>query len=184
MAHSPLIHETIEYKHSVPVTTRTFDQCINSRDMKYIGGHTVSSESVDTKVYVYNENISDWEIDRGTIPEYNEISQFKIETHIIFEYRQDKQNLTVNEFDSMTTDLIKELESNNMIIFSRDFVYNTNTIELGVITSCKEIASKLISVNLKDFSNLGVCKIYLRGDDNEQEVVWDGKQKPELPAYT
>jgi hypothetical protein len=51
----------------------------------------------------------------------------------------------VNEFDSMTTDLIKELESNNMIIFSRDFVYNTNTIELGVITSCKEIASKLMS---------------------------------------
>lgn len=83
MAHSPLIHETIEYKHSVPVTTRTFDHHINSRDIKYIGGRTVSSESVDTKVYVYNEKISDWEIDRGTIPEYNEILHFKFSMVLI-----------------------------------------------------------------------------------------------------
>lgn len=83
MAHSPLIHETIEYKRSVPVTTRTFDHCINSRDMKYIGEYTVSSESVETKVYVYNENISDWEIDRGQFRKITNSHNSKSK-HILF----------------------------------------------------------------------------------------------------
>ena len=93
--------------------------------------------------------------------ESDEPLQFKIKTFIIFEYGQDKQNLTLNEFDAMTTHFIEELESINVTIFSRSLGYKGNTIELGVIAPDNTITSELIRFYSKGFKNLGVNKILI-----------------------
>jgi hypothetical protein len=156
MIENSLIGDTvIEYKHP-------------TRDMKYIVNHN----AFETRVFFYNETSSNWEIDRPIL-DSNETQQFKIKTFIIFEYRQDKHNLTVKEFDAMTTDLIEELEAHNTIIFSRSLGCKMNTIELGVIAPYKTITPELIGFYSKGFRDLGVDRILLMRDGNEPAVVWD-----------
>jgi len=133
----------------------------NSRDTKNMVYHKHFPKSVEPRVYVYNEKISNWEIEKLTALESDEPLQFKIKTFIVFEYGQDKQNLTLNEFDAMTTRFIEELESMKVTIFSRSLGQKGNTIELGVFARDKTITTELIRFYSKGFKNLGVNKILI-----------------------
>ena len=108
-----------------------------------------------------SEKFSDWEIEKLTALESDEPFQFKIKTFIVFEYGQDKQNLTLNEFDAITTHFIEELESMNVTIFSRSLGHKGNTSELGVIAPEKTITTELIRFYSKVFKNLGIKKILI-----------------------
>ena len=74
--------------------------------------------SVEPRFYFYIEKISIWERELISL-ESDEPLKFNIKTLIVFEYIQDKQNLTLNEFDVKITYFIEELESINVTIFSR-----------------------------------------------------------------
>jgi hypothetical protein len=101
-----LIGDTIiNYNLPIPMNSSTSNHPTNSRDMKNVVYHKPFPKSVEPRVYVYNEKISNWEIEELTALESDEPLQFKIKTFIIFEYGQDKQNLTLDEFDSMTPTL-------------------------------------------------------------------------------
>ena len=157
-----LIGDTIiNYNLPIPMNSSTSNHPTNSRDMKNMVYHKPFPKSVEPRVYVYNEKISNWEIEELTALESDEPLQFKIKTFIIFEYGQDKQNLTLNEFDAMTTHFIEELESKNVTIFSRSLGHKGNTVELGVIARDKTITSELIRFYSKGFKNLGVNKILI-----------------------
>jgi hypothetical protein len=157
-----LIGDTIvNYNVPVPMNLSTSIHPTNFRDMKNMVFRKGSPKPVEPRVYLYNEKISNWEIEKMTPFESDELLQFKIKTFIIFEYGQDKQNLTLNEFDIMTTHFIEELESINVTIFSRSLGYKGNTIELGVIAPDKTITSELIRFYSKGFKNLGVNKILI-----------------------
>ncbi len=157
-----LIGDTIiNYNLPIPMNSSTSDHLTNSRDMKNIVYNKPFPKSVEPRVYVYNEKISNWEIEKLTALESDEPLQFKIKTFIVFEYGQDKQNLTLNEFDAMTTHFIEELESMNVTIFSRSLGHKGNTIELGVFAHYKTITTELIRFYSKGFKNLGVNKILI-----------------------
>ena len=135
-----LIGDTIiNYNLPITMNSSTSNHPTNSRDMKNMVYHKPFPKSVEPRVYVYNEKISNWEIVKLTALESDESLQFKIKTFIVFEYGQDKQNLTLDEFDSMTTHFIGELESKNVTIFSRSLGHKGNTVELGVIARDKTI---------------------------------------------
>ena len=95
--------------------------------------------------------------------ESDEPLKFNIKTLIVFEYIQDKQNLTLNEFDVKITYFIEELESINVTIFSRSIGHKWNTVELGVIAPERTITTELIRFYSKGFKNLGVNKILISG---------------------
>lgn len=157
-----LIGDTIiNYNLPIPMNSSTSNHPTNSRDMKNMVYHKPFPKSVEPRVYVYNAKISNWEIEELTALESDEPLQFKIKTFIIFEYGQDKQNLTLDEFDSMTTHFIEELESKNVTIFSRSLGHKGNTVELGVIARDKTITTELIRFYSKGFKNLGVNKILI-----------------------
>jgi hypothetical protein len=157
-----LIGDTIiNYNLPIAMNSSTSKHPTNSRDMKNMEYHKPFPISVEPRVYVYNEKISNWEIEELTALESHEPLQFKIKTLIIFEYGQDKQNLTLDEFDVMTTHFIQELESKNVTIFSRSFGHKGNTVELGVIARDKTITSELIRFYSKGFKGLGVNKILI-----------------------
>ncbi|MGA8485044.1 MAG: hypothetical protein WB706_11680 [Nitrososphaeraceae archaeon] len=157
-----LIGDTIiNYNLPIPMNSSTSNHPTNSRDMKNMVNHNPFPKSVEPRVYVYNAKISNWEIEELTALESDEPLQFKIKTFIIFEYGQDKQNLTLDEFDSMTTHFIEELESKNVTIFSRSLGHKGNTVELGVIARDKTITSELIRSYSMGFKNLGVNKILI-----------------------
>jgi hypothetical protein len=157
-----LIGDTIiNYNIPIPMNSSTSNHPTNSRDMKNVVYHKPFPKSVEPRVYVYNEKISNWEIEELTALESDEPLQFKIKTFIIFEYGQDKQNLTLDEFDSMTTHFIEELELMNVTIFTRSLGHKGNTVELGVIARDKTITSELIRFYSKGFKNLGVNKILI-----------------------
>jgi hypothetical protein len=161
-----LIDDTVvNYNLPVPMKSSTSNYPTNSRDMKNMVYRKAFPKSVEPRVYVYNEKISNWEIDKLTALESDEPLQFKIKTFIVFEYGQDKQNLTLNEFDAMTTHFIEELESINVTIFSRSLGHKGNTVELGVIAPDKTITSELIRFYSKGFKNLGVNKILILSDE-------------------
>jgi hypothetical protein len=157
-----LIGDTIvNYNVPVPMNLSTSIHPTNFRDMKNMVFRKGSPKPVEPRVYLYNEKISNWEIEKMTPFESDELLQFKIKTFIIFEYGQDKQNLTLDEFDSMTTHFIEELELMNVTIFSRSLGHKGNTVELGVIARDKTITSELIRFYSKGFKNLGVNKILI-----------------------
>jgi len=161
-----LIGDTIiNYNLPIPMNSSTSNHPTNSRDMQNMVYNKPFPKSVEPRVYVYNEKISNWEIEKLTALESDEPFQFKIKTFIVFEYGQDKQNLTLNEFDAMTTHFIEELESMNVTIFSRSLGQKGNTIELGVIARDKTITTELIRFYSKDFKNLGVNKILILSED-------------------
>lgn len=154
-----LIGDTmVNYNLPVPMNSSTSTNPPNSGEMKNMVYRKAFPKSVEPKVYLYNEKISNWEIEKLAALESDEPLQFKNKTFIVFEYGQDKQNLTLNEFDAMTAHFIEELESMNVIVFSRSLGHKGNTIELGVIARAK-ITSELIRFYSKGFKNLGVNKI-------------------------
>jgi hypothetical protein len=160
-----LISDTIvNYNLPIPMNSSTSNHPTNSREMKNMIYRKALPKSVSPRVYVYNEKISNWKIEKLTALDPDQPLQFKIKTFIIFEYGQDKQNLTLNEFDAMTTHFIEELESMNVTIFSRSLGHKENTIELGVIARDKTITSELIRFYSKGFKNLGVNKILILSD--------------------
>ena len=154
----------INYNLPIPMNSSTSNHPTNSRDMQNMVYNKPFPKSVEPRVYVYNEKISSWEIEELIALESDEPLQFKIKTFIIFEYGQDKQNLTLDEFDSMTTHFIGELESKNVTIFSRSLGHKGNTVELGVIARDKTITTELIRFYSKGFKNLGVNKILILSD--------------------
>src|SRR6476659_8260419 len=167
-----LIGDTIiNYNLPIPMNSSTSNHPTNSRDMKNMVYHKPFPKSVEPRVYVYNEKISNWEIEKLTALESDEPLQFKIKTFIVFEYGQDKQNLTLNEFDVMTTHFIEELESKNVTIFSRSFGHKGNTVELGVIARDKIITSELIRFYSKGFKNLGVNKILILSPSRYNMII-------------
>ena len=106
--------------------------------------------------------ITNWENYRHAISDSNEMAKFKMKTQIIFEYKAEKQNFPITEFDSMVNDLIKELESNNIHIWFRGFIYNGYTVGLGVMEPYRRITPNLFSYYSQNFRNSGVVKISLR----------------------
>jgi hypothetical protein len=82
-----LIGDTIiNYNLPIPMNSSTSNNLTNSRDMKYLVYHKPFPKSVEPRVYVYNEKISNWEIEKLTALESDESLQFKIKIFIVFEY--------------------------------------------------------------------------------------------------